>query len=92
MAAYFNRNLRLLRKALDKKRGRPIGFDYLAMLVDFPSIKLQQWERDGEPNLAELRKLAEKYSKILETEITTDQIINRDLRYDERFSKLAWGM
>ncbi len=91
MAAYFNRNLRLLRKALNKKRGRQIGFDYLAILLDFPSLKLQQWEREGEPTLAELKKLAEKYSQLLETEITTDQIINRDLRYDDRFAKLAWG-
>ena len=90
MAAYFNRNLKILREALSKKKGRMLDFDYLAILLDFPAIKLQQWERDGEPTLAEARKLAEKYSKLLGFEITAHQLINKDLRYDERFYDIVW--
>ena len=90
MAAYFNRNLKILKRALEIKRKRRLDYDYLAVISNFPAIKLQRWERDGEPNLAELRKLAEFYSKVLETEITVDMLYNRDLRYDERFSKIAW--
>jgi len=90
MAAYFNRNLKILKRALEKKRERVLDFSYIAALSGFPASKLQLWERDGEANLEELRKLAEFYSRILETEITVDQIYNRDLRYDERFMKIAW--
>ncbi len=89
MAAYFNTNLRILRKAIDKKRGRTISFDLLALLLDFPSHKLQLWERDGEANLTELRKLAEKYTSVLETEILVDDLVNHDLRYDDRFARIA---
>ena len=88
MAAYFNKNLRILRRALEKKRGRVLDFEFLSAISDFPRLKLQQWERDGDANLAELRKLAQFYSRVLETEITVDQICNRDLRYDKRFSKI----
>ncbi len=90
MAAYFNRNLRILRKALCKKRGRNLDFDYLATISGIPALKLQRWERDGEPVLGELRKIAAFYSKALGTEITVDDLINRDLRYDERFADVAW--
>ncbi len=90
MAAYFNRNLKILKRALEVKRKRRLDYDFLAILSDFPAIKLQRWERDGEPNLAELRKLAEFYSKVLEMEITVDMLYNRDLRYDNRFSDVAW--
>lgn len=90
MAAYFNKNIRILRRALEKKHGRKLEFDYIAVLLGFPSIKLERWERDGEPNLAELRKLAEAYSRALGMEITVDKLYNRDLRYDPRFADVAW--
>ncbi len=90
MAAYFNRNLRLLRQFFNKRRGRTISFDYLATMLGFPSIKLQHWERDGMPTLAELKKLAQKYSELLDIELTVDQLANRDLRYDDRFRDIAW--
>ncbi len=90
MAAYFNRNLRILRRALEKRRDRKLDFDYIAAISGIPALKLQRWERDGEPNLEELRKIAAFYSRVLETEITVDQLYNRDLRYDERFSDIAW--
>ncbi len=90
MAAYFNRNLKMLKRALEIKRKRRLGYDFLAVLSNFSAIKLQRWERDGEPTLSELKKLAEFYSKVLEMEITVDMIYNRDLRYDKRFSDIAW--
>ena len=92
MAAYFNRNLRLLKKAIEKKNHRVISHDFLAVKSGFPSIKLQGWEREGEPTLLELRKLADFYSTILEIDLTVDQLYNRDLRYDDRFKELAWNM
>jgi len=85
MAVYFNRNIKILRFKLNKKRGRILDFTFLAILLDFPASKLQKWERDDEPNLAELRKLAAKYSQLLETELLVNDLINRDLRYDQRF-------
>ena len=88
MAAYFNRNIKILRRILSKKRGRLLELGYIAVLLDFPALVLQRWERDDEPTLAELRKLAARYSRLLDTEITVDQLINRDLRYDKRFEKI----
>ena len=90
MASYFNRNLKILRKALEKKRGRILDMDIIAALSGFSSIKLQSWERDGNANLSELKKLVAFYSRVLEMELTLDQINNRDLRYDKRFADIAW--
>lgn len=90
MAAYFNRNIRILFRALEKKLGKKLDFDWLAMKSGFPSIQLQGWMRDGEPNLAQGRKLAEFFSKYLETEVTVELILMRDIRTDSRFLSFAW--
>ncbi len=89
MAVYFNRNIKILRFKLNKKRCRMLDFSFLAILLDFPASKLQKWEHDGEPNLAELRKLAAKYSLLLETELLVNDLINKDLRYDPRFKNIT---
>jgi hypothetical protein len=90
MASYFNKNVRILRRKLEIVKKRPLDFLYISTISGFNTKDLQQWEKEGQANLEQLRKLADFYKKALGLEITADTLINHDLRYDDRFKDAAW--
>ena len=85
MAAYFQKNLRLLTRKYFKKRGTDYNLEILSLKCGIPKIKLELWFREGEPVLAEIKKIADFFTSELKHEILANDLINRDLTTDPYF-------
>ncbi len=90
LAAYFQKNFRLLWRKLNKVKGKFYPLDELSIGIGIPCILLEQWQRDGEPSIGEAKKIAEFFSRALNHELYDYQIIMKDLSVDPFFNDVLF--